>query len=143
MILAGVIMYQESLQIPTEGRGIWDISVHVNAVIRRAEIKQGMCNIFIHHTSASLFINENADPNVKGDLERFFARLVPDGDSIFLHTEEGTDDMSAHVRSVLTATSLNVPVKEGRCDLGRWQGLFLWEHRKDRQTRKVTVSVWD
>ena len=136
-------MYQESLQIPTERRGIWDVSVHVNAVIRRAEIKRGMCNVFIHHTSASLFVNENADSNVKVDLEGFFARLVPDGDTLFSHTEEGTDDMSAQVRSVLTATSINVPVKEGRCDLGRWQGIFLWEHRKGRQTRKVTVSVWD
>ena len=101
----------------------------------------GLCHLFVHHTSASLIIQENADPDVRRDLEAYFARLVPDGDPLFLHTEEGPDDMSAHIRSVLTATQLTIPVTRGRLDLGTWQGVYLWEHRTAPHQRRVTVTV--
>ena len=134
-------MVQESITITTTGRSIINITDQVNLHVQQSRATQGLCNIFIHHTSASLFINENADPDVQGDLERFFSRLVPDGDPIFQHIEEGPDDMSAHVRSVLTATSLNIPIRNGRCDLGVWQGIYLWEHRSGSHSRKITISV--
>ena len=134
-------MYQEKIKISTTGRSILDITREINAIVRRSRRDPALCNVFIHHTSASLFINENADPDVQGDLERFFSRLVKDGDSIFRHIDEGPDDMSAHVRSVLTATSLNIPTKDGRCDLGTWQGIYLWEHRSGSHQRKITVSI--
>lgn len=97
--------------------------------------------MFVHHTSASLIVCENADPSVRTDLERYFARLVPDGDPIFEHIDEGDDDMPAHVRSILSQPSITVPVREGACDLGTWQGLYLWEHRTHPHRRRVTVSV--
>ncbi|NNF16110.1 MAG: YjbQ family protein, partial [Gammaproteobacteria bacterium] len=101
----------------------------------------GVCHVFIHHTSASLMVCENADPEVLADLERFMFRLVPDGDSLFEHIAEGPDDMPAHVRSVLTQTHLTLPIANGRCDLGTWQGVFLWEHRTAPHSRRITVSV--
>ena len=134
-------MIQEKFYVSTHGRSIVEITDQINDVIRRSGKNSALCNVFIHHTSASLFINENADPNVRGDLERFFSRLVTDGDPIFLHIEEGEDDMSAHVRSVLTATSINIPVDSGACDLGTWQGIYLWEHRNCPHRRKITVSI--
>ena len=134
-------MHQESLKVLTNGRSIIDITEKVNAIVNQSKSPSGLCNVFVHHTSASLFINENADPDVQGDLERFFTRLVPDGDPIYHHVEEGPDDMSAHVRSVLTATSLNIPVKDGHCDLGTWQGIYLWEHRSGSRQRKITISI--
>ncbi len=134
-------MYQKKFQVSTNGRSIVDITSQINQIVSAACVEQGLCNVFIHHTSASLMINENADPDVRGDLERFFTRLVKDGDPIFQHTDEGPDDMSAHVRSVLTATSLNIPISAGHCDLGTWQGVYLWEHRQGPHSRKVTVSI--
>jgi secondary thiamine-phosphate synthase enzyme len=134
-------MHQETLKILTTGRSIIDITEKVNSIVNQSKSPIGLCNVFVHHTSASLFINENADPDVQGDLERFFTRLVPDGDPIYRHIDEGPDDMSAHVRSVLTATSLNIPVKNKQCDLGTWQGIYLWEHRSGSHLRKITVSI--
>ena len=108
---------------------------------RESGVGRGLCTVFVHHTSASLIVCENAEPEVRRDLERFFARLVPDGDPEFRHDDEGPDDMPAHVRSILTQTSITLPVEGGRCDLGTWQGLYLWEHRTAPHRRRVTVSV--
>lgn len=134
-------MTHEQLEVATRGRGIVDITAQVQAVVQRSAVRTGLCHLFIHHTSASLIVTENADPEVHRDLERFMARLVPDGDPLFKHDDEGPDDMPAHVRSVLTQTSLAVPVVDGRCDLGTWQGLYVWEHRHAPHRRRVTVTV--
>lgn len=129
------------LQVATPGRGTVDITAEVQEFIRSSGARQGLCTVFIHHTSASLLIAENADPEVQRDLERFFARLVPDGDPLFRHDAEGPDDMPAHVRCALTQTSLSIPVKAGRCDLGTWQGVYLWEHRDAAHRRRLTLTV--
>ncbi len=134
-------MTHEQLEVATRGRGIVDITAQVQAVVQRSAVRTGLCHLFIHHTSASLIVTENADPEVHRDLERFMSRLVPDGDPLFKHDDEGPDDMPAHVRSVLTQTSLAVPVVDGRCDLGTWQGLYVWEHRHAPHRRRVTVTV--
>jgi secondary thiamine-phosphate synthase enzyme len=136
-------MHRETFQVHTErGRGTYEITDRVAAAVRASGVADGMCNVFIHHTSASLVVNENADSDVRRDFEAFLARLVPDGDPLFTHVTEGPDDMPAHVRSVLTQTSVNVPVREGRCDLGTWQGVFVWEHRRRAHRRQITVTVW-
>lgn len=132
---------QETLEFDMPGRGTLIISRPVAEIVARSGIRNGLCNVFIHHTSASLILCENADPAVRRDLEAFMGRLVPDGDEIFEHTDEGPDDMSAHVRSILTKMDLNIPVIDGRLGLGTWQGIFLWEHRTHPQQRKVTVTV--
>ncbi|MEM9067363.1 MAG: secondary thiamine-phosphate synthase enzyme YjbQ [Myxococcota bacterium] len=134
-------MHREVLEVATPGRGTYEITREVQRVVREAAVDVGLCTVFVHHTSASLLITENADPDVQRDLDSFFARLVPDGDSIFVHTAEGPDDMPSHVRSALTQTSLSIPVVQGRCDLGTWQGVFLWEHRHARHRRRITVLV--
>ena len=134
-------MTHEPLDVATKGRGLVDISAQVQAVVQRSGVGSGLCHLFIHHTSASLLITENADPEVHRDHERFMARLVPDGDPLFRHDDEGPDDMPAHVRSALTQTSLAVPVRDGRCDLGTWQGIYVWEHRHAPHRRRVTVTV--
>lgn len=131
----------EQLQVATSGRGIVDITAQVQAVVARTGLRSGLCHLFIHHTSASLLITENADPEVHRDLERFMARLVPDGDPLFKHDDEGPDDMPAHVRSLLTQVSLTIPVRHARCDLGTWQGIYVWEHRHAPHQRLVTVSL--
>ncbi len=131
----------QKLNVRTSGRGFVEITRQVQQTVSESGVKEGLCNVFIHHTSASLIISENADPDVLEDLERFMLRLAPDGDSIYEHTAEGPDDMPAHVRCVLTQTHLSVPVVAGRCDLGTWQGVFVWEHRYRPHTRRVTVSV--
>ncbi|WP_428262056.1 secondary thiamine-phosphate synthase enzyme YjbQ [Haliangium sp.] len=127
--------------VVTSGRGTVDITATVANVVASSEIEHGLCTVFVHHTSASLIVCENADPTVRSDLERFFARLVPDGEALFAHTAEGPDDMPAHVRSVLTQTSLSIPVREGRLALGTWQGIFLWEHRHRGHRRRLSVDV--
>lgn len=132
---------QQELQIATDGRGTYDLSRDVQQVVRDSGVKSGLCNIFIRHTSASLMLCENADPSVMKDLESFMSRQVPDGDPMFTHTAEGPDDMPAHVRSVLTQSDLNLPVRDGRCALGTWQGVYLWEHRYAPHTRRVIVTV--
>jgi secondary thiamine-phosphate synthase enzyme len=133
--------HAERIEVATGGRGTVDITREVARVVRAADIAAGLCNLFIHHTSASLIVCENADPTVRADLERFARRLVPDGDALFEHTDEGPDDMPAHVRTVLTQTSLTLPVAGGRLALGTWQGVYLWEHRLRPHRREVTVSV--
>ena len=134
-------MTSEQLEVATRGRGIVDITAQVQAVVQRSGARAGLCHLFIHHTSASLIVTENADPEVHRDLERFLGRLVPDGDPMFKHDDEGPDDMPAHVRSVLTQVDLAVPVRDGRCDLGTWQGIYVWEHRHAAHRRRITVTV--
>jgi secondary thiamine-phosphate synthase enzyme len=132
---------QEEIKIATKGRGTYDLSQQVQQAVRGSGIRTGLCHVFIRHTSASLMICENADPAVMRDLETFMERQVPDGDPMFTHTAEGPDDMPAHVRSVLTQTGLNVPVSDGQCALGTWQGIYLWEHRIAPHNRKVMLTI--
>lgn len=132
---------QTQLTIATTGRGMFDITQELVAEVRDSNIITGLCHIFIHHTSASLLICENADEKVQVDLETFMHKLVPDGDPMFIHTAEGPDDMPAHVRNVLTASFLNIPVTEGKLALGTWQGIYLWEHRKRAYQRHLTCTL--
>jgi secondary thiamine-phosphate synthase enzyme len=127
--------------VRTRGRGTTEVTRDVQDAVAATGISEGLCTVFIHHTSASLIVTENADPDVRRDLDAFLSRLVPDGDSLYLHTLEGPDDMPAHVRSVLTQTSLSIPVSAGRCALGTWQGVFVWEHRHRGHQRRITVTV--
>lgn len=133
-------MKSTHIEVVTQGRGFYEISRQVNAVLKSAQIQDGLCHLFLHHTSASLILCENADPDVLGDLERFFERLVPDNDPLLVHTAEGPDDMPAHIRTVLTQNSIMIPACEGKLALGTWQGIFLWEHRVRGHSRRVTVS---
>lgn len=132
---------QSELIVQTPGRGIHDITAEVAALVREARFRLGLCHLFIRHTSASLLITENADPDVHRDLETFLADLVPDGDPRFVHRDEGPDDMPAHVRSVLTQTHLTLPVSDGRLALGTWQGIYVWEHRTRPHRRRVVVTL--
>jgi secondary thiamine-phosphate synthase enzyme len=132
---------QQELVVATQGRGTYDLSADVQDVVAASGIEVGMCHVFIRHTSASLMLCENADPDVRLDLETFMSRQVPDGDPMFTHTAEGPDDMPAHVRSILTQSDLNLPVSAGQCALGTWQGIYLWEHRLAPHTRHVVVTV--
>lgn len=132
---------QDEFTVQTRGRRTYDVTEQVNAVVRKSGIVAGLCTVFVHHTSASLIITENADPAVRDDLDAYFARLVQDGDPLFTHTDEGPDDMASHVRCALTQTSLGIPVQDGRCDLGTWQGIYLWEHRHANHRRRLSVTV--
>ncbi len=132
---------RERLTVKTDGRGTYDLSADVQQVVASSGISTGMCHIFIRHTSASLMLCENADPAVMKDLETFMSRRIPDGDPMFTHTSEGPDDMPAHVRSVLTQSDLNLPVEQGSCALGTWQGVYLWEHRHAPHSRQIIVTV--
>lgn len=132
---------QKELSISTRGRGTYDISHKVQQEVENSLIKTGTCNIFIRHTSASLMLCENADPAVLVDLETFMQRLVPDGDPMFTHVDEGPDDMPGHVRSILTQSDLNLPVVKGRCALGTWQGVYLWEHRHAPHRRSIMLTI--
>ena len=127
------------LTIPTRGRGLYEFTGQVADWLSQNAFRNGLVTLHVRHTSASLLIQENADPDVRGDLERFFARLVPDGDALFEHTVEGEDDMPAHVRAALTAVNLSIPVRQGRLALGTWQGIYLWEHRRASHSRTVTA----
>ena len=129
------------LEVATSGRALVDVTARIADAVAAAGVRDGLCTVFIHHTSASLLITENADPAVLSDLERFFARLVVDGDPLFEHTDEGPDDMSGHVRAALTQTSLTVPIAGGRLDLGTWQALYVWEHRRSPHVRRLTVTA--
>jgi secondary thiamine-phosphate synthase enzyme len=135
------MIHRGELTIATTGRGTYDLTREIAQIVRASGARTGVATVFIHHTSASLIICENADPSVRTDLEAFAARLVPDGDPAFTHDAEGDDDMPAHVRSVLTQTSIGVPIADGRLGLGTWQGLYLWEHRKAPHRRHVSVTV--
>ncbi|NND59187.1 MAG: YjbQ family protein [Gammaproteobacteria bacterium] len=136
------MIYQDSLYIETAGRGTIDITSDVQHRVAESDVDAALCNVFVAHTSASLMLCENADPDVRVDLETFMSALVPDGDSRFIHTAEGPDDMPAHVRSILTTNSLSVPVSAGRLALGTWQGVYLWEHRHRPHRRRVTITVY-
>jgi len=135
------LFHGEPFAVARRGGGTYEITEEVARAARNAGIERGLCTVFVHHPSASLIIGENADPSVRSDLERYFARLVPDGDPAFRHTAEGPDDMPAHVRSILTASSLSIPVADSQVDLGTWQGVYLWEHRTDPHRRRVTASI--
>ncbi len=135
------MIVQHELEIRTNGRGIYDISRDVQRFVGESGLKLGFCQVFIRHTSASLMLCENADPAVLRDMEAFMSRTVPDGDPLFTHTSEGPDDMPAHVRSVLTQSDITLPVRDGRCALGTWQGVFVWEHRYAPHTRRILLTL--
>ncbi|HMG53836.1 MAG TPA: secondary thiamine-phosphate synthase enzyme YjbQ [Kofleriaceae bacterium] len=135
------MIYRGELMVATRGRGIYDITRDIERIVAASRAVEGLATIWIAHTSASLIVCENADVSVRNDLEAFFARLVVDGDKLFSHDAEGDDDMPAHVRTVLTQTSIGVPLAGGRLVLGTWQGLYLWEHRRSPHDRKLTISV--
>ncbi len=135
------MIHREHLSIETRGRGTYELTRQIQQIAQRSKIDQGLCHVFIHHTSASLIVCENADPTVRRDLEHFAAQLAPDGDPSYVHDAEGPDDMPAHIRSILTLTSLTIPVEHTQCDLGTWQGVFLWEHRTSPHRRRITVTV--
>jgi len=132
---------QTELELATLGRGTYEITARVADFVRSSGVATGLCHVFTTHTSASLMICENADPDVRRDLETFMRDLAPDGDARFVHTAEGPDDMSAHVRSVLTQTDLTIPIRNGRLALGTWQGVYLWEHRTQAHLRRVLVTI--
>lgn len=135
------LITQRELEIQTKGRGTYDLSDAVQAAVGESGIRTGLCHIFLRHTSASLMLCENADPSVMADLESFMSGHVKDNDPRFTHTAEGEDDMSAHIRTVLTQSDLNVPVSNGRCALGTWQGIYLWEHRYAPHSRQVILTI--
>jgi secondary thiamine-phosphate synthase enzyme len=136
-----LLQYQESFKTNTPGRGMINVTAKVANIVTSAKIEKGLCNIFLSHTSASIVICENADPDVQSDLEAFMQRLVPDGDKLFSHVDEGPDDMPSHVRNILTQSSLTVPIHSHKLNLGVWQGIFLWEHRVAGHTRHITVTI--
>jgi secondary thiamine-phosphate synthase enzyme len=136
------MVYQHILQLDTAGRGSHLITDAIQQQVRQSGITSGLCHVFLRHTSASLMLCENADPDVHSDLERFMRRLVPDGDAMFAHIAEGPDDMAAHVRTVLTHTDLTLPVSNGRCAIGTWQGVYLWEHRHASHRRQLAITVY-
>lgn len=129
------------LRVATRGQGLTEITRELQAIVADAAVEDGICTLFVQHTSASLVVQENADPDVQRDLQAFFRRLVPEGDPLWTHTAEGPDDMPAHVRAALTQTSLSIPVVGGRLALGTWQGVYLWEHRRRGSQRQVLVHV--
>jgi secondary thiamine-phosphate synthase enzyme len=135
------MFFRGELTVATKGRGTYDITRDVAGIVGTSKAQRGLATVFVHHTSASLIICENADPSVRRDLETFAARLVPDGDRMFSHDDEGPDDMPAHVRTILTQTSIGIPLVGGAMDLGTWQGLYLWEHRTSPHRRRITVTV--
>ena len=127
------------LTLPTRGRGLYDFTPEVEKWIAANNFQDGLLTLLLRHTSASLLLQENADPDVRRDLESFFKRFVPDGDPLFVHTAEGDDDMPAHIRTALTTVNLSIPVHGGRLALGTWQGIYLWEHRTRAHARRVAL----
>ena len=125
----------------TPGQGLHEITNQVVSVVSKAAIKEGLCTVFVRHTSASLVIQENADPTAKSDLERWLNRLVPEGDPFYEYDAEGPDDMPSHLKAALTATSLSIPIVDGKLSLGTWQGIYLWEHRRRGSRRELVVHV--
>lgn len=135
------MFFQTTYPIHTAGRGTQAITAQVTAVLRESGIHNGLVNVFVQHTSCSLVVTENADADVRRDLETLLARLAPDGDPAWHHDTEGPDDMAAHARSVLTHTSLTIPFRNGRLQLGTWQGLYLWEHRAEPHSRQIVITI--
>ena len=132
---------EHTITIETRGRGTYNLTAAIDDAVRRSGLRIGLCHCFVQHTSASLILCENADPQVRRDLEAFMARLVPDGDPLFDHTDEGPDDMPAHVRSILTKMDLTLPIRDGRPALGTWQGIYLYEHRSHPHHRRVLLTL--
>jgi secondary thiamine-phosphate synthase enzyme len=128
-------------QLRTRGRALYEFTDEVTDRLSQSQIQTGLLTLHLRHTSASLLIQENADPDVRRDLEAFFARLVPDGDRLFIHTAEGDDDMPAHIRTALTTVNLSIPILKGRLSLGTWQGIYLWEHRHAPHTRTIAAHI--
>lgn len=131
----------KQLSFETPGQGLHEITAKVAAVVDAAGIDEGLCTVFVRHTSASLVIQENADPTAKSDLERWLKRLVPEGDPFYEHDAEGPDDMPSHIKAALTAVSLSIPIQRNRLALGTWQGIYLWEHRRRGSRRELVVHV--
>jgi secondary thiamine-phosphate synthase enzyme len=129
------------LSFPMNHQGLHDITREVAAVVRESGVREGLCTVFLQHTSASLTIQENADPSARHDLEQWLNRLVPERDPLYTHTSEGPDDMPSHIKAALTATSLGIPILNGALGLGTWQGIYIWEHRRHRSQRNVLVHV--
>jgi secondary thiamine-phosphate synthase enzyme len=127
--------------VETSGQGLEEITAKVAAAVADAKIEEGLCTLFVRHTSASLVIQENADPSARRDLERWLNRLVPDGDPFYSHDAEGPDDMPAHIKAALTASSISIPVTGGRLSLGTWQGIYLWEHRRRGSRRELVLHI--
>ena len=131
----------DSIEIVTPGRGLHEITDRLQEVVRKSGLVAGLCTVMIQHTSASLVIQENADPSARRDLESWLDRLVPENDPLFTHHAEGPDDMPSHVKGALTAATLSIPIASSRLALGTWQGVFVWEHRRAPHTRQVTITV--
>lgn len=129
------------LSVHSSGQGLWEVTAEVARIVASSGIDEGLCTVFVRHTSASLVIQENADPSARRDLEQWFRRLVPENDPLFTHTAEGPDDMPSHIVAAMTATSLAIPVVGGRLGLGTWQGIYLWEHRRRPHQRHLLVHV--
>lgn len=136
-------MKQRMLNIETNGRGTYNVSNEIQNVIDENNFQSGLCHLFLQHTSASIILCENADPTVRTDLENFMSRIAPDGAPEYHHDMEGPDDMPAHIRTILTQNSMTIPVINGRCQLGTWQGVYLWEHRTMGHRRKLIVTLQD
>jgi secondary thiamine-phosphate synthase enzyme len=131
----------KKLAVRVPGQGLHEITDDVRSVVRESGVREGLCTIYIQHTSASLTIQENADPSARRDLESWLNRLVPECDSLYTHTAEGPDDMPSHIKAALTATSLSIPIVDGELGLGTWQGIYVWEHRRNSGSRKLLVHV--
>lgn len=136
---AAVMLKQ--LRVPTRSQGLHEVTRDVEAVVREARVREGLCTLFLRHTSASLLIQENADPSARADLERWLDRLVPEDDPLYTHRTEGPDDMPAHIKAALTAVNLSIPIHDGRLVLGTWQGIYVWEHRRRGAQRELVVHV--
>ncbi len=135
-------MFRRELAVQTTGRGFFELTQQIASVVRSSSVADGLCNVFLPHTSASLLAGENWDPSVRRDLEAFMSRIAPDGDPRYEHDAEGPDDMPAHIRTMLTQSSIVIPVGGGKLQLGTWQGIYLWEHRATAHDRRVFVTVW-
>ncbi len=135
------MIYHQSITIRTPSQGLYEITNEVSSCVSRSEVDDALCNVFICHTSASLVIQENADPSARHDLENWMNRLAPEKDSLYTHTSEGPDDMPSHIKSILTQTSIQIPVISGELALGTWQGIYLWEHRKASHNRRLVISL--
>jgi secondary thiamine-phosphate synthase enzyme len=135
-------MHRRELTVRTSGRGFFELTQEVASVVGSSGVTEGLCNVFVPHTSASLIAGENWDASVRRDLEAFMSRIAPDGDRRYEHDAEGPDDMPSHIRSMLTQTSIVIPVAAGQLHLGTWQGIYLWEHRTSAHERRLLITVW-
>lgn len=135
-------MHRREIAVRTNARGFFELTDDIGSIVGSSGVAEGLCNVFVPHTSASLILGENWDPSVRRDLETFISRLAPDGDPRYEHDAEGPDDMPSHIRTMLTQSSIVMPVARGKLQLGRWQGIFLWEHRTSPHERRIVITVW-